>query len=65
MHDVEILIYRISISFLFLKGVNIMNEIIKRENVVIEDIIYEVREIQVMSEVPELYKILAMNYLQI
>lgn len=31
-----------------------MNEIIKRENVVIEDIIYEVREIQVMSEVPEL-----------
>lgn len=42
-----------------------MNEIIKRENVVIEDIIYEVREIQVMSEVPELYKILAMNYLQI
>lgn len=42
-----------------------MNEIIERENVVIEDMIYEVREIQVMSEVPELYQILAMIYLQI
>ena len=42
-----------------------MNEIIERENVVIEDMIYEDREIQVMSEVPELYQILAMIYLQI
>ena len=33
MHDAEILIYRISVSFVFLKGENIMNEIIEKEYV--------------------------------
>lgn len=49
MHDAEILIYKMSVSFLFeKKGGNIMNEVIERENIVIEDMIYEIRGVQVM-----------------
>ena len=59
MYDAEILIYRISISFCFLKGVNIMNEIIEKENVVIENMIYEVRGVQLMlsSDVAKIYQV--------
>ena len=42
MHDAEILIYRISVSFVFiLKGGVKMNEIIEKEKIIIEDMIYE------------------------
>ena len=44
MHDAEILIYGISVSFfIILKGGIKMNEIIEKEKIIIEDIIYEVR----------------------
>ena len=59
MHDAEILIYRISVSFCFWGGVNIENEIIEKESVVIENMIYDVRGVQVMldSDVAKLYQV--------
>lgn len=51
MHDAEILIDKISVSFSFAeeRG-DIMNEIIEKENVAIENMIYEIRGVQVMLD---------------
>ena len=60
MHDAEILIIKISVSFLIiLKEERDMNEIIEKENIIIEDIIYEIRGVQVMlsSDVATLYQV--------
>lgn len=59
MHDAEILIYKMSVSFLFEKGEIIMNEIIEIENIAVEDMIYEIRGVQVMlsSDVAKLYQV--------
>ena len=43
MHDAEILITRISVSFYYFKGGDKMNKIIDKANIIIEDIIYEIR----------------------
>jgi len=60
MHDAEILIYKISVSFLLLlRGGVKMNEIIEKENIIIEDMIYEVRGVEVMldSDLAKLYHV--------
>jgi len=59
MHDAEILIL-ISVSFfIILRGGYNMNEIIENEKFVIEDMIYEIRGIQVMldSDIAKLYQV--------
>lgn len=59
MHDAEILIYKISVSFLFRNGEDIMNEIVEKDNIAIENMIYEVRGVQVMlsSDVAKIYQV--------
>ena len=44
---------------MFLKGENIMNQIKEKENVAIENMIYEIRGVQVMlsSDVAKLYQV--------
>ena len=48
-HDAGNTYNKIGVSFSFL-GVNIINEIIEKENVVIKNMIYEIREVQVMLD---------------
>ena len=59
MHDAEILILKIGVSFLFVGEELKMNEIIEKENIIIEDMIYEIRGVQVMldSDIAKLYKV--------
>ena len=60
MIRVEILIYKISVSlFIILKEEIKMNEIIEKEQILIEDMIYEVRGVQVMldSDIAKLYQV--------
>jgi len=58
MHDAEMLIIEISVSFLLFYTRRIWNEIIEKD-VVIENMIYEVRGVQVMlsSDVAKLYNV--------
>ena len=59
MHDAEILICRISVSFSFFERGKAMNEIIEKEKIIIEDMIYEIRVVQVMlsSDIAKLYQV--------
>ena len=59
MHDAEILIYKVSVFFYYLEGGEKMSEIIEKENINIENIIYEIRGVEVMldSDLANLYHV--------